>query len=90
MEQTERLVKALNIDHLPENINICDPQLLPLLSPKVRAVCEAFPHQASEIVSKYGLDSDEFNNMLEETKGNPIFRWTVQRYMSRLTGGMLR
>ncbi len=45
----------------------------------MRSVIEAFPLQAEEIVKKYGLNSDEFNQMLEETKGNPIFRWRVQR-----------
>jgi len=33
-----------------------------------------FPVKAEEIVKRYGLDSDEFNRMLEETRSNPIFR----------------
>lgn len=79
-EQTDRLKRALNIDKLPSNMDLCDPNILPLLSPKVRAVVEAFPLQAEVIVKKYGLNSDEFNQMLEETRGNPIFRWRVQRF----------
>jgi len=82
-EQTEKLKRALQIDHLPEGINICDPQVLPILSPRVRAVCEAFPFQAEEIVKKYGLNSDEFNKMLEETKNSIIFRWRIRKYMDR-------
>ena len=82
-EQMERLKKALKIDSLPAGINICDPNVLPILSPKVRAVCQAYPLQAEEIVKKYGLNSDEFNQMLTETRENPIFRWRVQKYMSK-------
>jgi len=84
-EQQEKLKRALNVDRLPEGINICDPAILPILSPKVRAVCEAFPLQAEEIVKKYGLNSDEFNQMLQETRGNPIFRWRVKKYMGKTT-----
>lgn len=79
-EQTERLKKALKLDKLPSNVNLCDPNVMPLLSPQVKAVIEAFPLQAEEIVKKYGLNSDEFNQMLEETRGNPVFRWRVQRF----------
>jgi hypothetical protein len=79
-EQTEKLRKSLNIDKLPSNVNLCDPNVLPLLSPQVRSVIEAFPLQAEEIVKKYGLNSDEFNQMLEETRGNPVFRWRVNKF----------
>jgi hypothetical protein len=82
-EQMDRLKRALKIDQLPPHINICDPNVLPLLNPKVRSVIEAFPLQAEEIVKKYGLNSDEFNSMLEESRGNPIFRWRVQRFRNR-------
>lgn len=78
-EQMTRLNKALNIDKIPSNVNLCDPNVLPLLDSKVRSVIEAFPLQAEAIVKKYGLNSDEFNQMLEETKGNPVFRWRVQK-----------
>jgi len=82
-EQMEKLRRALNIDKLPPHMNLCDPNVLPLLNPKVRAVIEAFPLQAEVIVKKYGLNSDEFNSMLEETRGNPIFRWRVQRFKKK-------
>lgn len=82
-EQMDRLKRALNIDKFPANMNLCDPNVLPLLDPKVRAVIQAFPIQAEVIVKKYGLNSDEFNQMLEETKGNPIFRWRVQRFKNQ-------
>jgi hypothetical protein len=77
-EQMARLNKSLKIDKIPSNVNLCDPNVLPLLDSKVRSVIEAFPLQAEAIVKKYGLNSDEFNQMLEETKGNPVFRWRVQ------------
>lgn len=82
-DQTNRLRKALKIDSLPSNINLCDPNVLPLLSPQVKSVIEAFPLQAEVIVKKYGLNSDEFNQMLEKTRGNPVFRWRVQRFRNK-------
>lgn len=85
-EQMDRLCKALQVDHIPPGINICDPQVMPLLNPKVRAVCEAFPLQAQEIVKKYGLNSEEFNRMLEETKKNPIFRRKVEKVVGKVEG----
>jgi len=82
-EQMAALINSLRIDRIPDGLNICDPQVLPILSPKVRAVCEAFPMQAEQIVKKYGLNSDEFNAMLEETQTNPVFRWRVNQYMEK-------
>lgn len=78
--QIDRLKRALRVDRFP-NVNISDPGLLPFLSPKVRAVVEAFPLQAEDIVKKHGLDSEEFNKMLEETKSNPLFRWKIQKQL---------
>lgn len=82
-EQTKRLQNALNIDALPSMIKISDPAILPILDPRVRAVVEAFPLQAEEIVKKYGLNSDEFNQMLEENRTNPIFQRRVKNYMQK-------
>ena len=86
LEQTEKLKRYLNMERLPENLNISDPNIRPLLSSKVRAVVEAFPHQAEEIVRKYGLNSDEFNKMMEETQRNPMFRWKVKSYLEKNPG----
>ena len=51
-----------------------------------RAVVEAFPLQAEQIVKKYGLNSDEFNRMLDEAKANPLFRFRVEKYMKDTDG----
>lgn len=79
--QVERLKRALQADDFPTNINISDPQLLPFLHPKAKAVVQAFPLQAEAIVKKHGLNSEEFNNMLHASKSNPIFRWKVQKHL---------
>jgi len=79
--QLNRLMKALNIDRLPPGVSISDPAVLPILNPKIRAVVEAFPLQAEEVVKKYGLNSDEFNEMLMESRSNPIFRRKVEKLM---------
>jgi hypothetical protein len=74
-KQTEKLLKVLFFDRLPESVNICDPKVLPFLSPQIWAVVEAFPLLAEDIVKKYGLSSDEFNQMLQEVNTNQSF-WT--------------
>lgn len=79
--QLNRLMKALNIDRLPPGVSISDPAVLPILNPKIRAVVEAFPLQAEEVVKKYGLNSDEFNEMLMESRSNPNFRRKVEKLM---------
>lgn len=76
--QLEKLTKSLKIEKLPTSVDITDPALLPLLSPKVRAVVIAFPHQVEEIIKRHGLNSEEFNGMLRSAKSNPFFRWRVQ------------
>jgi Domain of unknown function (DUF4168) len=81
--QIERLKRSLRVDQFPENLSLSDPTLLPFLSPKVRAVIEAFPYQAEEIIKKHGLQSDEFNKMLEETRSNPLFRWKIQKHLRK-------
>jgi len=80
-EQMAKLTRRLRVDKLPQGVNLSDPAVLPFLNPRVRAVVEAFPLQAEEIVKKHGLHSDEFNKMLQDAKSNPVFRWTVEKYM---------
>ena len=82
-DQMEALKRSLQVERFPPGFDISDPNVQPLLHPEVRAVCEKFPVQAEEIVKRYGLGSDEFNRMLEETKGNPIFRWRVHKYVQK-------
>jgi len=85
--QIDRLKRSLRVENLPSHVTLSDPGLLPFLSPKVRAVVEAFPYQAEEIVKKYGLESSEFNEMLEETRNNPIFRWKIQKHLQKVGQG---
>ena len=82
--QTTALKRSLNVRNLPNNLRVCDPNILPFLSPKIQTVCEAFPLLAEDIVRKYGLNSEEFNKMLEETRKNPVLRWRVNRYMKKI------
>jgi len=82
-DQMEALRQSLQVERFPPGFDLSDPNVQPLLHPEVRRVLEKFPVQAEEIVKRYGLESDEFNKMLEETKGNPIFRWRVQKYVEK-------
>lgn len=80
-DQLNQLQSQLRMTQFPPNFDLSDPNVQPLLKDEVRAVCERFPAKAEEIVKWYGLESEEFNKMLEETRGNPIFRWRVMKYV---------
>jgi Domain of unknown function (DUF4168) len=82
-KQIQQLMRSVNIKKLPDNVDITNESLLPLLSPKVRAVVNAFPLQAEEIVQKHGLDVDEFNVMLRNAKSNPFFRWRLRLQLGK-------
>lgn len=83
-DQVDRLKKALRVDSLPKNIHLSDPELLPFLSPRVRAVVKAFPLQAEDIARKYGLQAEEFNQLLEESRSNPMMRWKMQKHLKQV------
>ena len=82
-DEMEALRQSLQVERFPPGFDLTDPLVQPLLHPEVQAVCQKFPAKAEEIVKRYGLESDEFNRMLDETKGNPIFRWRVQKYVEK-------
>ena len=86
-EQTDQLKRALNVRSLPSNFRVCDPNVLPFLSPKIQSVCADFPVLAEAVVKKHGLGSDEFNGLLAEARRNPAFRWRVQRYVKSIKQG---
>ena len=78
----EKLRQSLKVDYLPPVI--CDPNVRSLLDPRVRAVCDAFPLQAEEVVQRFGMGSDEFNALLDRLRSDPIFRFRVKRSMRKL------
>jgi hypothetical protein len=78
----EELRQSLQVDYLPPVI--CDPNVRSLLDPRVRAVCDAFPLQAEEVVQRFGMGSDDFNSLLDRLRSDPIFRFRVKRSMSKL------
>uniref|UniRef100_A0A6T5XN84 DUF4168 domain-containing protein n=1 Tax=Thalassionema nitzschioides TaxID=33649 RepID=A0A6T5XN84_9STRA len=83
-DHMKKLQRSLHVRRLPDGVNLSDPNVMPFLSPKVRAVVEAFPLQAEEIIKKHGLDSDEFQQMLDRAKGNMVFRHRVDKYMKEV------
>lgn len=89
-DQVDRLKKALRVDTLPQNVHLSDPELLPFLSPRVRAVVKAFPLQAEDIARKYGLDSQEFNKLLDESRSNPMLRWKMQKHLKQVRSSLDR
>lgn len=83
-DHMKRLQRSLRVRQLPDGVSLSDPNILPFLSPKVRAVVEAFPLQAEQIIKKHGLNSDEFNEMLDRAKGNMVFRYRVDKCMKEV------
>ena len=81
-DNLEKLRQSLQVDYLPPVI--CDPNVRSLLDPRVRAVCDAFPLQAEEVVQRFGMGSDEFNSLLDRLRSDPIFRFRVKRSMSKV------
>lgn len=81
-DNLEKLRQSLQVDYLPPVI--CDPNVRSLLDPRVRAVCDAFPLQAEEVVQRFGMGSDEFNSLLDRLRSDPIFRFRVKRSMRKL------
>mmetsp|Transcript_70376 Transcript_70376/g.159204 ORF Transcript_70376/g.159204 Transcript_70376/m.159204 type:complete len:225 (-) Transcript_70376:1003-1677(-) len=82
-EALERdLKRELRIDLLPPGV--CGPAYLPMLAPKVKAMCLAFPEKATELVVGDGVDPEEFNHMLARTKRDPFLRWKLRREAAKL------
>ena len=65
-EQADGLKAEMKLEVLPENI--CSEEYLPLLSPRVRSLCQAFPQEAQDVVESHGLEVAEFNLMLKKTR----------------------
>merc|ERR1712037_177123 len=82
--QIENLKKTMNIRYLPKRIALCDPDILPIVNPKIRALCKCYPEQAEKIVAKYGLHYDDFNHMIDDIKKYPLLRWKVKKIMKKI------
>lgn len=68
---------------LPPKIG--DPDIQPAMSPVIQKSVEMFPKVVTGIVQDNGLYVEEFNNLYKKMNGNPIFRWSVQCELDRLT-----
>lgn len=81
--QRADLVASLGVDSFPD-YPICDSELLPLMSPKVRGTCAKFPAQAAALVKQSGVDFENFKALLEKAEKNPLFRWKLARAVNKL------
>jgi hypothetical protein len=57
---------------------------LPAMAPAIQRACEQFPANAEKIIQKYGLEVDQFNEMLEKTKSSIVYRGKVFFELSKL------
>jgi len=71
-QQMVALQNELETTQLPPNL--CSPSLQPVLSTRVRNLCEAFPKEAQKVVEDLGMTIEEFNAMLERSRKDPIMR----------------
>jgi Domain of unknown function (DUF4168) len=70
--QAEQLKRTLRVDGLPSPL---EKNGLPI----VRNAMEEFLASADHIIRQHGLETSEFNQLLERTKRNPFFQFKVFR-----------
>ena len=73
----------MRVRELPQKIG--DPELQPAMSPVIQKTVEMFPKVVTGIIQDNGLYVEEFNNLYKQMNLNPIFRWSVQCELNRLT-----
>ena len=82
-KQRADLVASLDVDAFPD-YPICDSELLPLMSDKVRKTCAKFPQQAADLVRSDGVEFSTFKALLEKAEKNPLFRWKLANAVRKL------
>jgi hypothetical protein len=69
--------RALLRSYIPPTTNHAFTQIPPQsLFPPL-----SFQPQAGEIATKHGFRPEEFDALLHKARGNPLFRWRVNRLM---------
>ena len=79
---TEQLKQSYQLSELPSLTN--QETLRPLLDSNVRSSIDSFPILASKVVHQFGLNNDEFNELLRRTNASTFFRWKVLRNIGRI------
>lgn len=78
----EELKQTYQLEELPSITS--QVALRPLLDSNVRSAIDSFPILASKVVHQFGLNNDEFNELLRRTKASTFFRWKVLRNVGRI------
>jgi Domain of unknown function (DUF4168) len=73
----EEMKRKFRLTELPSITS--QATLRPLLDSDVRSAIDSFPIMASKVVHQFGLNNDEFNELLQRTKTSTLFRWKVLR-----------
>ena len=68
----------------PKDFPLCAPWIMPLLAPRIRERCEAFPAKAEALVKARGLDAKKFNSLLKRAEWDPWLRWRVMRAVAKV------
>eukprot|EP01041_Mallomonas_annulata_P007517 gene7517-15380_t len=76
--EDERLRQRNNLQ------NMCDVTNIPLMSKPIQNACADFPKCASQLVTQYGLETEEFNGLKEKMTKDPLFRFRVKREVSKV------
>ena len=78
----EEMKRKFQLTELPSITS--QAAIRPLLDSEVRSAIDSFPIMASKVVHKFGLNNDEFNELLRRTKASIFFRWKVLRNIGML------
>ena len=65
-------------------MNMCDPDIKPLMCKQVQAACDSFPCVANRIVDFYGLKKSEFDSLYDKSNKDMFFRMKVRSEINRI------
>jgi len=83
IDHAQQIQQQFGMDTVPDCLS--KPEVFPVLNPKVQSLCLKFPLQAAEIAQANGFENEEFNQLLERARIDPIFRWRVNYHLRHMT-----
>ena len=77
-----KLLNELEIKSLPKDM--CNPEMLPVMSQPIRKACTKFPRTANKMIIGNGLSVVDFETLLERTRYDLFFRARINYLITRL------
>eukprot|EP00607_Mallomonas_marina_P008661 CAMPEP_0182424878 /NCGR_PEP_ID=MMETSP1167-20130531/11148_1 /TAXON_ID=2988 /ORGANISM="Mallomonas Sp, Strain CCMP3275" /LENGTH=207 /DNA_ID=CAMNT_0024605029 /DNA_START=378 /DNA_END=1001 /DNA_ORIENTATION=- len=82
LKQRNSIQEELRLPSLPNNM--CDPASLPAMSRCIQTACAEFPKIALQIVTQYGLEPEDFNELDAKMKTDALFRFRVRKEVEKV------